>query len=78
MLLRGNTHPYGIVARTEAHFVPEGATGDAAVALRTALCFGLTEPDGGTGHVAQAPQGQARYEVVGVNKRRDQLVRKLT
>jgi hypothetical protein len=64
----GDTHPDRIVARPKAHFVSERPTGDASVALRTALRLCFAEPHGGARHVAQGPQGQAGDEVVGIHE----------
>lgn len=51
----------------------ERAAGDAAVSLWTALGLCFAEPDCGAGHVAHRTQGEARDEVVGVDKGRDKI-----
>lgn len=70
---RTETHPDGIIARPKAHVVSERSAGDAGVALGTALRLRFAEPHGGTGHIAQRPEGEARDEVVGVHERHDQF-----
>ena len=60
------THPDGIVARSEAHFVSERPAGDAAVSTGRLSASASQNQTVGAGHVTHRIQGEAQHEVVGV------------